>query len=130
MPPMQRIRFVQHKGQRILLADFRRCTADEIRDLLLQVKNIIAREAKNSVLALADFSGAQFSREAVTRLKEVAAVDRPFVKRVAWVGTENLPKVFYDAVRTFSVREFPLFKTRDEALEYLTSEPGTSHRQS
>lgn len=119
---MERIRFIQHRGQRVLLADFRNCTPEEVSNLTSQIRHVVAQEPKGSVLALADFSGAQFSRDAVTRLKEVTAMDRPFVKRAAWVGTENLPKVFYDAIRTFSVREFPLFKSREAALDYLTQE--------
>jgi len=47
-------------------------------------------------------------RDAVTRIKEVATYDRPYVKRAAWVHTEGLPKVFYDAIRAFSQREFPI----------------------
>src|SRR5579864_2435128 len=119
---MERIRFIVHKGRRVLLLDFRKCTPEEVIALSAQVRQVMAQEPKDSILALADFSGAQFSRDAVTRMKEVAAVDRPFVHRAAWVGTENLPKVFYDAIRTFSVREFPLFKTREAALDYLTQE--------
>lgn len=120
---MERIRFIQHNGQRVLLVDFRNCTSEEVTNLTSQVRQVVSQEPKGSVLALADFSGAQFSRDAVTRIKEVTAMDRPFVKRAAWVGTENLPKVFYDAIRTFSVREFPVFKTREAALDYLTLEP-------
>ncbi len=127
---MERIRFIEHKGKRVLLLDFRNCTPEEVASLSTQVRQTMAEEPKDSVLALADFTGAQFSREAVTRIKEATAMDRPFVKRAAWVGTENLPKVFYDAIRTFSVREFPVFDTREEALEYLTQESGVSSQES
>jgi hypothetical protein len=58
----------------------------------------------------------------VGRAKEVAVFDRPFVKRAALVGAESLPKVFYEAVKTFSRREFPRFKTREEALDWLVKE--------
>ena len=119
---MERIRFIEYKGRRVLLLDFRNCTPEEVTELTSQVREVMAQEPKESVLALADFTGAQFSRDAVTRIKEVTAMDRPFVKRAAWVGTDNLPKVFYDAIRTFSVREFPVFQTREEGLEYLVNE--------
>ena len=55
-------------------------------------------------------------------MKEVAVSDRPYVKRSAIVGAEGLPKVFYEALRTFSRREFPRFKTREEALDWLVKE--------
>ncbi len=127
---MERVRFIQHKGKRVLLLDFRNCTPEEVASISAQVRQTVMQEPKDSVLALADFTGAQFSRDAVTRIKETTAMDRPFVKRAAWVGTENLPKVFYDAIRTFSVREFPVFNTREEALEYLTQESGVSSQES
>ena len=118
---MDRIRFVTHRDQRILLLDFSACTADEIAQLSDSVPEVMGREPLNSLLVLADFGGAEFSRETVERMKIAMALDRPHVKRTAWVGAENLPKALYDSIRSFSAREFPVFNTRDEALEYLVS---------
>ena len=47
--------------------------------------------------------------------------DRAHIKRAAWVLSENLSKTLYDSVRSFSAREFPVFATREEALDYLVS---------
>jgi hypothetical protein len=74
------------------------------------------------VLVVADFSGAEFDREAVEHIKIATAFDRAHVKRAAWVLTENLPKVLYDSVRQFSAREFTVFGTREEALDYVVSD--------
>ena len=71
------------------------------------------------MLIMAEFAGAQFTKDAVTRLKEVTTYDRPYVKRAAWVHTGGLPTVFYKAIKTFSRREFPTFETREEALDFL-----------
>ena len=71
---------------------------------------------------MSDFTGTRFSRAAFTRIKEVAVFDRPFVQRAAFVGAESLPKVFYEALKTFSRREFPRFKTREEAMDWLVRE--------
>ena len=57
-----------------------------------------------------------------TRVKEVLVLDRPYVKRSAWVGTESLPHVFYEHFRNFSQRDLPLFKTREEAMDWLVQE--------
>ena len=54
-----------------------------------------------------------------TRIKKVLVLDRPYVKRSAWVGTESLPHVFYENFKSFSQREFPIFKTREEAMDWL-----------
>ncbi len=55
-------------------------------------------------------------------MKEVAVFDRPYVKRAAIVGAESLPNAFYEALKTFSRREFPRFNTREGAMDWLVRE--------
>jgi hypothetical protein len=117
----ERLRFIKHKGHAIYSVDFAHCTAKELLALLDQVRADIARHAPGSVLTLVDISGAQIDKQVATRVKEVLVLDRPYVKRSAWVGTESLPHVFYEHFKTFSQRELPAFKTREEALEWLVS---------
>jgi hypothetical protein len=121
-PIEERLRFIKHKGQAIYVIDFTHCTAKELLLLLEQVRADIARHARGSVLTLADFTGAQIDKKVATRVKEVLVLDRPYVKRSAWVGTESLPHVFYEHFKAFSQRELPLFKTREEAMEWLVKD--------
>ncbi len=86
------------------------------------VREVVKRQPKGSVLVLADFTGARFNKDAVTRIQEVATVDAPYVQRAAWVGAESLPETYFKAIKTFSTREFVLFKSREEALEWLVKE--------
>lgn len=118
----ERLRFVKHKGQAIFIIDFSHCRAKEILVLLEQAKSIITRHAHGSVLTLGDFTGAEVDKKVVTRLKEVLVLDRPFVKRSALVGIESIPHVFYENMKSFSQRDFPGFKTREEAMEWLVAE--------
>jgi hypothetical protein len=117
-----RVGFITHEGKQVLLVDFTNCTPEEVVSVSDEARRIITAEPENSVLVLTDFAGTQFSRDAVTRIKEVATHDRPFVKRAAWVHAGSLPKVFYDAIQMFSQREFPTFETREEALEFLVKD--------
>jgi len=118
----ERLKFIKHKGHAIFVIDFSHCTAKEILLLLDLVRADIARHAPGSLLTLADFTGAQFDKQVATRAKEVLTLDRPYVKRSAWVGTESLPHVFYENFKSFSHREFPTFKTREEAMDWLVGE--------
>lgn len=118
---MERIEFIEHKGKKILLIDFSGCSPREIMMLCTAAREVIGRQPKGSVLAMADFTGATFNKDAVTRIQEVTTVDAPFVKRAAWVGTESLPETYYKAIQTFSTREFVSFKTRAEALDWLAT---------
>jgi hypothetical protein len=118
----ERIRFVTHKNSKILLVDLSNCTPDQVAQLSRLVPSYVTAEPLGSVLLLADFSGAKFNKAAVASLKEGTVYDRPHLKRSAWVGTETLPKVFYENIKTFSQRDLPTFKTRDEALDWLVQE--------
>jgi hypothetical protein len=94
------------------------CTAQEVIHSVNEVQHIVTTLPINSVRTLSDLNG---GRDAVTRIKEVAVLDRPHVSRAALVGADSLPQVFYDALKTFSRREFPRFKTREEAMDWLVT---------
>ena len=117
----ERIRFIKHRGQAILLIDFSGLTGDEILPIVNEVQRKIAPLPANSALTLADFTGAHIDKAVAMRMKEVLVLDRPHVKRSAWVGTESLPKVFYENFKSFSQRDFPTFPTREQAMDWLTS---------
>jgi len=118
----ERLRFIKHEGQAIFLIDFSHCKGKEMLLLLDQVRAHIARHAPGSVLTLADFSGAHVDKAVATKIKEVLVLDRPYVKKSAWVGTDSLPHVFYENFKNFSQREFPTFETREEAMDWLVKE--------
>jgi len=119
--PTERLKVINHQGHPIYSIDFRYCTAKELLALLDRVRVEVARHAPGSLLILADYTGAKIDKAVATRIKEVLVLDRPYVKRSAWVGTESLPRVFYEHFKTFSQRDLPVFKTREEALEWLVS---------
>ncbi|HEV2467722.1 MAG TPA: hypothetical protein VGS78_00900 [Candidatus Sulfotelmatobacter sp.] len=115
----ERLSFVKHKEKAIFLIDFSHCKIREMLLLLDQVRAAVARHEKGSVLTLADFTGAEVDKKVATRIKEVLTLDRPYVKKSAWVGAEDLPHVFYENFKSFSQRDFPTFKTREEAMDWL-----------
>lgn len=116
-----RIRFIEYKGKQILLADLSHCTPAEVAKVAMLVPSYVTTEPKGSVLLLADFTGAEFDRSAIERLKESAVFDRPHLKRSAWVGIECLPKVFYEHIKNFSQRDLPAFENREKAMDWLVS---------
>ena len=117
-----RLRFEKYKGHAIFVIDFSHCSEKEALLLLDQIKASVERHAPGSLLILTDFTGTHFDKKVATRAKEVLVLDRPYVKRSAWIGTEKLPHVFYENFKNFSQRDLPLFKTREEALEWLITD--------
>lgn len=119
---MERISFITHKGKPIMVIDFSHCEAKELLLLLDEVKHTVERHERGSLLTLADMTGAHVDRAVATRMKEVLVMDRPFVKRSAWVGIDSVPHVYVENIKSFSQRQFPSFKTREEAMEWLVEE--------
>jgi hypothetical protein len=121
-PQHERLFFLKHKGHTIYVIDFSHCAGKEILLLLDMVRADISRHQPGSMLTLADFTEAQVDKNVATRIKEVLVLDRPYVKRAAWVGTETLPHVFYEHFKNFSQRDLPAFKTREDAMDWLVQE--------
>jgi hypothetical protein len=117
-----RLHFVKHKGHAILVLNFTHCNAKQILLLLDMIRATVARHEPGSLLILADFAGAEINKEVARRAQEVLVLDRPYVKRSAWVGTESLPNVFYEHFKSFSQRELPTFKTREDAMDWLVAD--------
>jgi len=114
-----RIHFIEHRGKPILELNFSHANANEMQLLLEHVRITVAQHAHESLVTLADFTGATVDRAVATRIKEVLALDRPFVKKTAWIGAESIPHAFMESIQNFSQREISTFKTREEALDWL-----------
>ncbi len=118
----ERIRFIEYEGKQILLLDFSLATARQMIPLLTQVQTTVARQGPKSVLVLADYAGAGIDEKVEMRIKEVLTLDRPYVKKAAWMGTAHIPSALAESFHIFSQRETSTFKTRKEALEWLVRE--------
>ena len=117
-----RIHFVEHQGKQILLLDFSNATAPQMQLLLEYARITVAQHARESLLTLADMTNATVDHTVATRIKEVYTLDRPFVKKSAWVGTDKIPRAFLENFHNFSQRDIVTFKTREEALDWLVTE--------
>ena len=118
----ERISFITHQGKAIMLIDFSHGEPREILLLLDEIQRTVARHERGSLLTLADLTGTHVDRTLATRMKEVLVMDRPLVKKSAWVGVDSVPKVYYENIKSFSQRDFPAFKTREEAMDWLVKE--------
>jgi hypothetical protein len=119
---MERVRFIDYMGTQILLLDCTDCGPRELVEIFYQAQQTIGAEPEHSVLTLTDFSGAVFNKQAADQLKIAATYNRSYVRRAAIVGAEDLPDVYYRNLVSFSAREFPLFKTREEAMDWLVAD--------
>jgi len=121
---MDRVSFIQHRGQKVLLLDY--SNLNDEREILAMIERrmlVVSEQEPESLLVLTDVTGARIPHAAVEKAKQAAVLDRPFVKRAAIVGAQSdRAKLLMDAVKTFSLREWRPFDTRPEALDWLVSE--------
>jgi hypothetical protein len=87
-----------------------------------QIEESVTSQPQKSVLTLSEFTGAKFDHRAITRLKEVAAYDNPYVRRAAIVNAAAMPKVLLEGLKSFAQRDFGKFETRQQALDWLTAD--------
>src|ERR1051326_3316244 len=100
---MDRVRFIEHRGQRVLLLDYSGLRDEQATlEMIEQRVELVSHQAAGSVLVLIDVAGTQFSRVAIQRIKEANVLDKPFVRRAAMVGADKIsPKGALEAVGTF-----------------------------
>jgi len=118
---IERLRYIEHKGKRVLLADGSGFDHDQLIEGIKAVPQFVTKQPEHSVLLLCDFTGTQFTKETIEQLKLATVFDRPHIAKAAWVLSHNLHQVLLDSIQTFSARKIPVFATREEALDYLVS---------
>jgi hypothetical protein len=118
----ERISLLTRDGKTIVLVDVSDCSAREVEKIAREVPEHVTVRPRGSVLLLTDFTGATIDQEALIAIKETAVFDKPYIKKTAWVGAEHFPRVFFENLREFSRREFPSFKTREDALTWLAKD--------
>ena len=121
-----RVRFFDHEGKAILLVDLSKCGAREVEQLTRKVPDLVTSQKLGSVLILTDFAGASFDNHALMSIKETAVFDKPYIKKSALIGTESLPREFYDEMKSFSRRDWMIFRNRQEALTWLVEDSARS----
>ena len=115
----ERIHFISHQKKQVLLVDLSNCSSAEVEKIARAVPDYVSTQPRGSVLVLSDFTGASLDQDAIRTIKETAVFDKPYINKSALVGGGNLSEVLGQNLKDFSRREFPTFKTRQEALNWL-----------
>ena len=118
---MERAHFVAHKGKQIFRMDCTGASLDEMNAVIDECIRQVRNQPQKSVLTLTIAGGSAFSGETITKLKELARDNTPYVKAGAIVGITGLYKVVFSAVSVFSKRRFYLFDTVEEAMDFLVN---------
>ena len=120
---MERTRFIDHRGKRILLLDYSGIQQpDQAIAAIEASKRVVAQHPPHSLLVLTDVKDARYNSAVLQAMKELAAHNGPYVRASAIVGMGGLHRIAYQAVILFSRRKIQTFDQEEEALDWLVQQ--------
>ena len=120
---MKRVRFVDHKGRKILYVDYSNLKkSEEILPVIGQLENVVKTTTKK-LLFLTDATDGSANKESLNALKKVAKLckDRDIVEKECIIGITGLKKVLLKAVNTFAKSNVIMKNSMEEAKDWLVA---------
>lgn len=120
---MERVRFVEHRGVRILLADFSGLQGPEaLHRELERARKLVQQQPPESLLILVNLEGVPYTLESVGLLRKFALLNRPYVKARAVIGLAEVARLSFRAVAYVSGRKMEAFDDEEVARSWLISQ--------
>jgi len=119
---MERVRFIEHQGKKLLHLDFSHCTAGEVLQVIDQAKAVIVTQQPKSVMTLTDVTEAAFNSAVSEAMKDLVSHNKPYVAAAAVVGVSGLKQIIFNAVVRFSGRKLHAFGSLDDAKDWLAQQ--------
>lgn len=115
---MERTRFIEHGGSRILLLDFTDLTPQTAVPVIAEAREVVARQPRDgSLLTCTDVTGASYDQAVIDALKELSTHNKPWVRAAAVVVESGLKRALVSLVALFARRKLQAHPTR--ALNWL-----------
>ena len=118
---MERVRFEQHGGKKLIVVDGTDVPAEEYADVLRAGAALVIKEPLGSVRLATVVTRARFGAGAADRIKAYSISIRPHVMASAVVGLSMLQRVLFVTLRPFMHGTVRDFATLAEAREWLAS---------
>ena len=119
----QRLRFIDHRGHRILEIDFTEMNAPgEALEAIGEVRRFVAQQPEGSLLTLTDVTGTRYDDEIIAALRDLAAHNKPFVRAAASVTRTPLQLVAIRASAVNTRRKMMAFDDSEAAKDWLVEQ--------
>ncbi|MFA9389242.1 MAG: hypothetical protein ACERKD_05520 [Prolixibacteraceae bacterium] len=119
---MKKPEIIRHNEADIIYLDFTNMkNQDEIIQLESEGAALIQKQKFNSALTLTNMDGMFFNNDIRNYFSKVVKENSPFVKAGAVIGLNGLISIMYKSFITITGRNIKLFKTKQEALDYLAN---------
>jgi D-mannonate dehydratase len=120
---MPSLRWITHKGKRILDTDIASQKTEELLDIVKRLTAEIEKESLDSVLCLCNVKGGKTNTEINQALKEFVKYVDPYMKMITVIGLEGLQTIVFNGVLMFTrSKKLTAKKSREEALDWLAEQ--------
>ncbi|MFL5608726.1 MAG: hypothetical protein ACJ8AD_19880 [Gemmatimonadaceae bacterium] len=121
---MSRVRFVDHRGKRIIVLDFAGIIdVEEGLTAVAEASRFIgAQPADGTSMTLTDVRDTRYDRRIVDAFKQMTAANRPIVKAAAVVSNSPIHHAAISLIALFSRRKIQIFESRESALDWLAAQ--------
>ncbi len=121
---MDRVRFIDHKGKRVVLLDFSGITdVDEgLREIATARRFIGALPADGTTRTVTDVRDTRYDRRIVEAMKQMTAANRPIVRAAAVVSDSALHQAAINMIAFFSRRKLQVFADRESGLDWVVAQ--------
>lgn len=120
---MDKVRFIEHKGKRIVFQDLSNSRDAKTNiEIFAETQSVIEKEAEKSVLLLTDVTNAHYDIEAAEFMKKFSVAVTPYMKASAAIGVTGIKRVLLMSLIKLSGRDIRLFETAEEAKDWLISQ--------
>ena len=121
MDIVNRWRWVEYKGEKILINDYSNLPIEEILRLIEENTRRYEAEQNQDILLLVDVTGCPFDANVVIDLKKIASFIQSKIKKSACIGVTGLKAVILEGVNRFSKLGIKPFPSEEHAKEWLVS---------
>ena len=119
MAERDRARWIEHRGQRVLLHDYSELSGYDYVQAIQERVASLTGSGLVDVPLLLDVTESFVNKEALAAFKQAGVDVRPHVRKIAVVGVSGLQKYFLHLVNQFSAVGAEPFDTRAQALDWL-----------
>jgi hypothetical protein len=124
---MERTRFIDHKGKKILLLDYTELgtSPEQLQEEIARTRQIISTQPPGSLLTLTDVRGSRITPGNVKAMQELVRHNAPYVQWGAViVGLTGIQLTAFRAIQAVSRRRnLRAFNDMDEAKDWLAAHP-------
>ena len=118
---MKSLESIIHKGKRICIVDISNSQPQDAITILNESRYQISKLISKTALIITDVTNTVYDKDSAAAFKKLAARNTHYIKASAVVGVDTLRGFLLKTIAILTGREIKLFKTRNEALDWLAT---------